>query len=78
MGAADADVSESAGDADGDGAALVDAVASDAVVRGAVGRCSWCRLGQGPVSGGWGCVVRQGAVWPVLVVVGDEHVEQVL
>lgn len=75
VGSADADVAELAGDAQGDGAGLVDAVVADPVV-GCRRGSPWQGLGHGVIER-CGCgPVRQGAMWSVLVVLTAEPVEQ--
>jgi hypothetical protein len=73
VGSADADVVQPAGEAQGDDAGLVDAVASDPVVG--VGAVCRVGFGSGGVGGGRGGVVGQGAVGTVVVVGLDEGVE---
>jgi hypothetical protein len=57
VGSADADVVEASGDAQGDDAGLVDAVAPDPVVG--VGSGCWVCFGAGGVGGCWGGVMGQ-------------------
>ena len=71
VGSADASV-----DAQGEFAVLVDDVSSDPVMAVVASVEGWSCFGQGGVAGGWGAAVGQGAVGPVLVVVGDELVDQ--
>jgi hypothetical protein len=75
VGSADADAVEASLVAQGDLAADVDAVSADAVVRvaGAVAGDGFRAAG---VDGRRGGAVRQGAVWPVVVVLLDEPVQQ--
>ena len=58
VGSADADVAELAGDAEGDGAGLVDAVVADPVVGLWVPGRAGDGLGQLVVAGCWGRAVR--------------------
>ena len=76
VGSADADVVQSAGDAQGDAAAVVDAVVADPVVGVGVAAGGGLGLGQAGVEGRWGGPVRQGPVRSVVVVLGGERVEQ--
>ncbi|VBA60681.1 hypothetical protein LAUMK191_05633 [Mycobacterium attenuatum] len=73
VGSADADVVQVAGQAQGEAAGVFDAVAAYAVV----GVGAFAGLGFGPVAvgGGWGGLVRQGAVRAVMVVFLDEGIE---
>lgn len=74
VGSSTADVVESAGDAQGDDAAGVDAIVSYPGV-GVSTACGQC-LGQGVVAG-CGCgSARQGSVGPSVIVVLDELVEE--
>jgi len=77
VGSADADGVEPALVAQGDLAAVVDPVASDPVVS-VVLAVAWGGLGSAGVGGGRGGPVRQGAVWPAMVVLLDKDVEQYL
>jgi hypothetical protein len=70
VGSADADVVESAGVAEGDGAGGVDDVGAEAVV-GVVGG----GVGAGDVDGGGGGPLGQGPMGALVVVVGGEGVE---
>nr|WP_199743052.1 hypothetical protein [Nocardia stercoris] len=54
----------------------VDGVVADPEVVSRAGAWAWCCLGPGSVGGGWGAVVGQGPVGPVVVVVVGEFVEQ--
>jgi hypothetical protein len=77
VGSSEADVVESAVVAEGDAAGGVDAVAADAPVV-VVAAVAGAGFGSGPVDdAGWG-VVGQGPVGSLLVVEGDEGVDQVL
>ena len=76
VGSSDADVAEPAGDAQGDGAAGVDAVSADAVVR--VGAAGGCGFGPGGVDGGGSRSVWERPVRSVLVVDRNERVEECL
>lgn len=77
VGSSDADVVQSAGDAQGDAAGLVDAVVPDPRVTVCVSSTSG-RGGfrQRQVAGCGGCVVRQGAVRAAVVVFLDELIQQ--
>jgi hypothetical protein len=76
VGSADAEVVQPAGHPQGDTAAVVDAVAPDAVVGVGVVAGGGLGLGEGAVDGRGGGPVRQGSVRPVVVVVVGEGVEQ--
>ena len=75
VGSADADVVQAAGMTQGDHAGVVDAVVADPVV-GVGSRSAGAGFGAGGVGGGGGGAVRQGPVRAVVVVGGDEAVEQ--
>ncbi len=75
VGPADADVMQAAADAEGDGSGVVDAVAADPVV-GVAAAVAESGFGSGGVGGGRCRSVRQGSVWPVVVVGVHERVEQ--
>jgi hypothetical protein len=75
VGPADADVVEPAVDAQGELAVGIDAVGADAVVAVA-GPVAGGGFGAGCISGGWRGPVRQGPVWPLLVVDGGEGAQQ--
>ena len=74
VGSPDGDVEHGSVDAEGDLAGFVDAVGADPGLR--------CGVGAGGAGLGGGAVGRergaalQGAVWALLVVLGDERVEQ--
>jgi hypothetical protein len=71
--AADADVVESSGVAQGQAAGVIDAVASDPVVG--VEAFAGSGFGPGGVDGGWGGAPGHRAVWAVVVVFVDEGVD---
>jgi hypothetical protein len=74
VGAADAEVVQAAGVAQGEFAELVDDVIADAEVS--VGGVGWAGFGAGAVSLGWCGAGGQGAVGALGVVEGCEGVEQ--
>ena len=76
VGSSDADVVESAVVAEGDDAAGVDAVVSDALAC-VIGGGSWCGFGESLVGDAW-CDAVEGSVWALVVVGVDERVELVL
>ena len=75
VGSADADVVQPARVAEGQCAAGIDDVAADPGLRFSFCCGWWAGFGSGLVGGGWGEPV-QGAVWPALVVVGNEGVAE--
>ncbi len=75
VGSADADVVEASLVAQGDLAGFVDAVAADAVV-GVVAAVAGGGFGSAGVDRGRGGPLWQGPVRPLVVVVGDEPVQQ--
>jgi hypothetical protein len=72
---ADADVVELAAVAQGDGAGGADLVSADPVV-GVGGPVAGDGLGPGGGGGGRGDPAGQGFVWPLLVVVAGEYIQQ--
>ena len=76
VGAADAEVVQPAGDAQGDAAAVVDAVVPDPVVGVGVAAGGGLGLGEGAVDGRGGGPVRERPVRPAVVVLVGERVEQ--
>ena len=76
MGSADAEVVQPAGDAQGDAAAVVDAVVPDPVVGVGIAAGGGLGLGEGGIDGRGGGPVRQGPVRPAMVVLVGERVEQ--
>jgi hypothetical protein len=75
VGPADADVVQTAVDAQGDASAGVEPVGADAVV-GVGGPVAWGGFGPGGVGGGRGGAVGQGAVRPLVVIDGGEGVQE--
>jgi len=76
VGSADADVVKPAGEAQGQGAGGIDAVAADSVVG--VGAVCRVGFGAGGVGGRGGGLLGQGSVRAAVVVLGDELIELVL
>jgi len=76
VGSADADVVQSAVVAEGDGSGFVDSVVADPVVGVGVAAGAGEGFGHRVVDGGRGRSVRQGPVWPAVVVLVDEGLEE--
>ena len=75
VGSADGDVVQLPVESEGHVAAVGDAVVADPVV-GVVAAVAGNGLGPGGVGDGGGAACREGAVWSLLVVDGDEAVAQ--